>query len=94
MRVSRKGHQGFVRSVSTETARQIREERARGMSYPKLAETFSTTITVAWCICTGRTYKDAGGPVEIPRRRPGKKAPDEETVLDWIMEDRRRRGVA
>lgn len=48
-------------------AREMREERARGVSLKSIAERHSVTPACVSSVCTGKTWKHAGGPVTPAR---------------------------
>jgi hypothetical protein len=50
-------------------ARQIREYRAEGFTYTDIQKLFGGTLSGLNYICCGKTYKDAGGPIDMSRHQ-------------------------
>ena len=67
VRYTRTGHHKW----SDKEAKTIREYRREGFSYADLKKMFGGSVSSLHNLCTGRTYKDAGGPI-APRGALGK----------------------
>lgn len=51
-------------ALTNEAARNLRVLRANGWTHADLAAMYGISVTRSSAICKGRTYREAGGPIE------------------------------
>lgn len=70
------------RSMTTETARTIRERWASGATYPELMREFGIGSSTLWALLSNKTYPAAAMPV-LRRRRRDAGLPTREELEAW-----------
>jgi DNA invertase Pin-like site-specific DNA recombinase len=73
---------GLKCSFDDSEIQAIREERATGVRLTDIAKKYEISVAAAGAICTGRTYKNAPGPIVAPNEVNGyKRSVNDEQIV-------------